>query len=207
MPHSYKVEFDRALSGLYDLRVAGIRRLIVKQKGPCPKFTRNFLEEQIKVLQNYATKVLMNGGVEKALDEVTTFERWNSVTHGERDKALLSWAKQVAPKSKSVVYSFWTNGQCLYVGRTVNFRQRLKSHLESRNRYKFRKTGNTIKVRGIASEAQLPKAECLAVALYQPCVNDKKPAGRKYARECPLCKVHEPIERELKSIFRSRLRR
>jgi hypothetical protein len=53
-------------------------------------------------------------------------------------------------------------------------------------------------VRGVS---QLPKVECLTKHLYDPRDNKAKPARKKWGKRCPLCKVHDQIRGELRSLF------
>jgi len=112
-----------------------------------------------------------------------------------RYRRIRKWAERHL--TGPIVYSFWRNRRCLYVGKGATYK-RLGAYKKSI----YLKEATLLKVWRIRSLAMLPKAECLAVHLFQPRDNIIGPARLKKRHKCPVCKELRKIRRELRSLFR-----
>lgn len=207
-----KNEFKAKLGELWDRATQKLLgELDLNSPGPRKKFNKRYINRGILELENLSTK-MVPGGVKRAFEKITEQPCWNIIKKGEarkkKDKKgrkrvpIVSWAKKVAPKPSPVIYSFWNKHKCFYVGRTQNFPGRLERHRDSGKRSRYLAIGNRIKVFTISTKAELPKAECLAMSLFEPSDNEKIASKKRYSRKCPHCRLHKVIRQELRSIFR-----
>jgi hypothetical protein len=92
---------------------------------------------------------------------------------------------------------FWSDRNCEYVGRTLRGKGRPSSSFD-----KFWFNGVTrIDIYSVASPAVVPKAECLAIDVFNPRRNVYSSSHPKFSRKCPICSAEKEIKRELRAIF------
>ena len=196
MPNNQS-SFTRQLKRLYDARVGKILHDVGIQRGRLKQFTKDFRDRQIEKLGQIATRILIRQGAHRALRRITKITSHNFIRPREPEEQILAWARKF--RSKPVMYTFWRDGRCVYVGRTEHFSGRLRGHLD--NRHTRPGPGTMIKVHVLAGKSQLHKAECLAITLFDPVKNSVKAASRRYSRHCKICNVQKNIRKELRSIF------
>jgi hypothetical protein len=109
---------------------------------------------------------------------------------------VVDWAKDLPG---SLVYVFWGNGRCLYVGRTQNGGGRPSQH---RKEWWFKERATRV-------EAYLPKdyrhlaaLECLGIHYLRPTQNENRAArmGAPF-KVCPVCSGFEAFEEQVEAAF------
>ena len=106
-------------------------------------------------------------------------------------------------RSKNCVYVFWSNRKCVYVGRTLRGKGRPSGSFE---KYWFSWV-TRIDVYSVASPSVVPKAECLAIDLFDPSQNINSSSKPKYSKRCPICSTEKRISAELRRVFPLRRKR
>ena len=86
-------------------------------------------------------------------------------------QSLAAILTSFAKKRAKGVYSFWTgNGQCLYIGRSVNLAQRIPSSF--RERIPIRQHGNVyLRTAITATASDMAVAEVALIATHKPSLN------------------------------------
>jgi hypothetical protein len=102
--------------------------------------------------------------------------------------------------NKNCVYVFWSNKECVYVGRTSRGKGRPAGWFD---RVMFQPV-KRIDIYSVRRPTEVPKVECLAVHLFDPAENRNWPSIGRYTKKCPICKATKEIDKELQSIFRLR---
>jgi hypothetical protein len=64
-----------------------------------------------------------------------------------------------------------------------------------------------IDVYSLASPSVVPKAECLAIDLFEPSQNVYSSSKPKFSKKCPICSTEKKILAELKRLFPLRRKR
>jgi hypothetical protein len=203
------VEFDDVLHDLFDLRIAWLRNAIGKKRpGPVPAFTKNKVNPVLDRLGTTARQILLRqrgrqefeaSYVSKRQWQVTRKKGWN---YHAKKAAFRSWYDREI-RSDNCVYVFWSGRKCRYVGRTLNGKGRPSSAFDQR---KF-STVTRIDIYSVKSPTAVPRAECLAIDVFDPHNNVYSSSRPKYSRKCPLCSAEKEIRRELKRIFPFRKKR
>ena len=164
--------------------------------------TRKKIDNAIGKLQDMTTTILARGLAVKEFDNNANPKKGRKITGRgwKNQKALFEqWFQKTFPKQNDLVYVFWHNKRCVYVGRTGNGGSRPSSHFAKKWCRITR-----IDVYPSKSKSQTPKLECLAVHRFEPSVNNYKPSRNKWTKKCQLCDVHQHIEADLRKIFRMR---
>jgi len=122
-------------------------------------------------------------------------------TAGEKPVAystgLYTFAWSEARLEGPIVYAFGRGRKCLYVGKGSSWK-RLCSYVKSA--YLLQAT--CVEVFCITTRSQLGKTECLATHLFNPRDNKMKASRTKWGKACPICKKHDEVQKDLKSLFK-----
>jgi hypothetical protein len=192
-------QFSNKLEGLWKRRTAELRALVIPRGvGQPQKFSRRVRDRLINKLLEDATGVLLQREGRSEFRAVASHRRlWQIKGHGllKRGASLLGWAE--AKLNGPIVYCFWRKKRCLYVGKGETWR-RLTSYQKSA--YLLQAT--CIEVFLVRNKSQLAKAECLATHLFEPRDKKVKPARAKWGKACPICRKHDSIRSELKTLFK-----
>jgi hypothetical protein len=198
---SRAVEFKKTLDGLFRDRSYWLRHVIGKGRpGAPPAFGRKKLRRAIQRLQELASEALASelARIEFA-DSVARKKSWHVRGYGWRGRKrnFNTWFDEHIPY-RSVVYVFWKQRQCIYVGKTRLGVGRPSNHFE-----KHWFTGVTrIDIYAVRGKRSLPCIECLAIHRFRPSENTNKAQSARWTTKCPLCKVHRGIKSEVESIFK-----
>ena len=164
--------FESKLEKLFRERTYKLRSdLGLKRKGPRPKLTRNKINKAIEELQELASNVLAKGLAREEFNENAGKKRGRKITGwGWKEQKFLfeEWFNKEFPKQNELVYIFWKNKKCIYVGRTGKGGSRPSSHF---NKKWCRIT--RVDVYPTISKRFTPALECLAVH-YLPSEKDRK---------------------------------
>lgn len=197
------VEFDRHLNKLFLKRTHWIRNTVrSSMRGRPPILNRRRISKTIKHLQDLASECLVKDHASSEFNSLVKEKRWWRVTTSK------GWGRDAKKKNfnqwfdkniffPNCVYIFWSKSTCLYVGRTLRGKGRPQSHF---NMHWFSKT-TRINIFSTSSASEVPKLECLAIHRFSPVHNKRRAANKMWAKKCPVCKVHEMIDDELRSIF------
>jgi len=194
-------KFSQDLDRLWAIRTAEIRSLVVKRGvGKPAKFTKRIRQKRIERILDCASEILVKRDAERELNKVVDRRHlWHVKGRGliERGANLIAWSakKLTGP----IIYSFWRNKKCLYVGKGETA-ARLKNYEKSG----YLLEGNGVEVFCLYSVGQLAKVECLATHLFNPRDQKVKPAKVKWGKKCPICVKHDTIRNDLNSLFRMR---
>jgi len=191
-------KFARKLDDLWRRRTASLRATVIPRGvGQPPRFTRQVREGLINDLLDDATQLLLRKYGWEAFSKVVASRRLKQMKgHGllSRAKNLLSWAESKI--DGPIIYAFWRGSKCLYVGKG-NTWKRLRSYDHSAYL-----NAQSIEVFQITSKSQLGKAECLATHLFEPRDKKVKPAKVKWGKACPICRRHDNVRNQLKTLFK-----
>jgi hypothetical protein len=191
---------------LFYRRTSWLRSAIgTKRLGRPPVFTRKKIEPKLDRLGELAAEILVRRrGRREFLRAVDGKRQWH-VKRGKgsgievRREAFKTWYNRHIG-NRNCVYAFWSNKGCVYVGRTLRGHGRPAGWFD---RVWFQPV-KRIDVYSVRRPSEVPKAECLAVHLFDPVENKNWPSIGRYTKKCPICEVTKEIDRELKSIFRLR---
>lgn len=190
-------EFGRKLDDLWRRRSAGIRALIRKPEGRVMSLTRARRDKVISQLQDLATKLLFRKDFKRELKRLRTLSKQRRIKGRGLDARFDRIAHWACDCFKGpIVYSFWKGSRCLYVGKGKSWK-RLRSYRKS----VYLKDADTLEVWQITSRKQLPKAECLAIHLFNPRDAKIRAAHVKGKSRCPLCVVHKRIREVVRAVF------
>lgn len=194
-------QFANRLDELWTRRTANLRALVIPRGAGKPAgFSRQHRKRSVNKLLDIATEVLLkrDGKREfKRLCESRFLKRIKGRGLLDRGERLVHWARETL--SGPIVYAFWRGRQCLYVGKGKSWK-RLRSYIRSAYLY----SADCIEVFCIEGRSQVAKAECLATHLFEPRDKRVKPARVKWGKACPICRKHDDIRHELKTLFRMR---
>jgi hypothetical protein len=195
---SLSKQFNRTLDELWHRRTAELRALAIPPgRGQPLVFSRKIRKRLTDRLLDVATRLLLERRGKRAFQDIVAQRRVRFVKgYGldDRFRHLLDWAKRKCPGP--IVYAFWRGPKCLYVGRGTSWR-RLRRYDKSA----YLKQATCLEVFCIQGKSHLPQAECLATHLFKPRDQKIKPAKAKWGKKCPICKKHDRIRRELRSLF------
>lgn len=197
------VQFHRELDGLFERRTSWLRKVVDKGiKTKQKVFDKQRRRKGIEKLKLLATKCLASDLAKRQFKatidkkkqwQCTRNKGWNRKDKGNHfDK----WFAKNIPY-KNCIYVFWKDRKAEYVGRTLKGKGRPQSHFS-----KFWFNGTTrIDIYSTSQASQTPKLECLAIHRFEPRQNGQKASIPKWAKKCPVCKIHKLIEAELKDVF------
>jgi chorismate mutase len=197
------VQFHRELDGLFERRTSWLRKVVDKGIKTKPKvFNKNRRRKVIKRLKLLATKCLASDLAKREFKatidkkkqwQCTRNKGWNRTDKRDHfDK----WFTKNIPY-KNCIYVFWKGRRAEYVGRTLKGKGRPQNHFSE-----FWFNGTTrIDIYSTSQASQTPKLECLAIHRFEPIQNGQRASIPKWAKKCPVCKIHKMIEAELKNVF------
>lgn len=192
-----KTKFLKKLHDLWQRRVTFIQSVVgLSVQGRPRVLNKKVRERRIIQLLDTATGMLRR----RATKELRKIIRGSRQRHikgrGIRNRFNLvyEWARQNI--KGPIIYSFWRGKRCLYLGKGRS-RSRLKNYSHSI----YLKDADLLEVNMVRGGSLLPKAECLAVHLFEPRDNRVKPAKEKWGKACLICKAHDEIRGELRRIF------
>jgi hypothetical protein len=202
---AFSKQFVKALDELFRQRTHWLRsELGLVKPGQPPKFSRQKVNAGIKKLQKIASNALTHKLAKIEFEKhITKPKSWHIKGRGPDDKKkrFNEWYKRIGITSKGCIYVFWGNShKSEYVGKTGSGGSRPSSHFE---KYWFPRV-KRITIFAVKSKTQIPKLECLAIHRFRPIHNKNKAATKKWAKTCPIHKIYNSIESELRSIFRLR---
>jgi hypothetical protein len=198
--------FERRLNHLFERRTAWLYTAIGnKQPGRLHEFTKKKVGPRLGQLGEIASEILVRRRAKREFRKLTNgMRQW----HVKRGKGYGVRAKKANFRKwydrkighRSCIYVFWAKKDCSYVGRTSRGKSRPVGWFD---RYWFSKV-TRIDIYRVHRKSEVPKAECLAIHLFDPIENDNRPSIGKYTKKCPICKATKEIDQELRSIFRLR---
>jgi len=201
-------QFENDLTKLFRRRTAWLSGAIGKRRsGPVPSFSKRKVGNELARLRLTARQILIKQRGRKEFESLVKKRQWRVSSgkgFGRRAKkiAFCLWYDKFV-KSNNCVYVFWSGRKCMYVGRTLRGKGRPSGAFD---KYWFSRV-TRIDVYSVASPAVVPKAECLAIDLFDPSRNIYSSAKPKFARKCPICSTEKKILAELKRIFPLRRKR
>lgn len=199
-------KFEKQLQKLFDRRTSWLRKAIGKKKPGRPHvFNRRKVEPKLYELGELACEILVRRRGRGEFRRVVDGKHQWHVKRGKgfgieakRRKFKRWYEKQIG--NKNCVYAFWSRNDCVYVGRTLRGKGRPAGWFD---RVWFQPV-TRIDIYSVLRRSEVPKAECLAVHLFDPTENKNWPSIGSYTKKCPICKATKEIDRELESIFRLR---
>ncbi len=199
-------KFERELQKLFHRRTSWLRQAIGKLRPGRPHvFNRKKVEPKLDELGELATEILERRRARRAFRRVVDKKRQWHVKRGKgygvdakRDKFKRWYDNRIG--NKNCVYAFWSQKECIYVGRTSRGRGRPTAWFD---RVWFQPV-TRIDIYSVLRRSEVGKAECLAVHLFDPSVNKNWPSFESYTKRCPICEATRAIDEELQSIFRLR---
>jgi len=170
-----------------------------------PGFSKKKVKPLVTKTVELARAILVNDQARDDFGTVVASKRqWHVRGFGRsaKKRGFKEWyAKRI--QSHNCVYVFWSGRRCEYVGRTIRGRGRPSSQFD-----KFWFTGVTrLDIYSVVGPGSVPKAECLAIHLFDPRRNVNSASKPKYARRCPICHSEKRIKKELARIFPLRRKR
>lgn len=182
-------------------RTEYLRRLVVPAAQGAPmKYTRKVRDGLKKKLLSRASEVLVRGQAQEEFSK-TTEKRHLRFISGfgiqNRFDRIYRWARKRI--DGPIVYAFWRGKKCLYVGKGKSHR-RLKHYEKSIYLWQ----ADSLEVWQVGVKSRLPRAECLAIHLFNPRDNKQKAAKVKWGKGCPICKRHDEVASEISALLRLR---
>jgi hypothetical protein len=195
-------DFRRALDEMFQKRVKWLKHAVGdKAPGRPSEVNKRARDKAIVNLQALAESILAKGFATREFKAHTGGKRqWHVTGHGHRKQMekFDAWYAKKCGDFLNCIYIYWKGKKPLYVGRTTKGGSRPSSHLSSK-----RTNGATrVDVYAVPKRSELSKLECLAWHRFDPSRNNVRPAGQKYDKKCPMCKVNKNIKSELSSMFR-----
>jgi hypothetical protein len=201
---SLTAKFERELQTLFRWRTCWLRKAIGKHQPGRPRiFNRVRVRPKLWDLGELAAEILVRKRGRHQFHQMVDRKRqW----HVKRGKGFGIDAKRENFKqwyethvgNRNCVYVFWSSGKCMYVGRTLRGKGRPAGWFD---RAWFQQV-TRIDIYSVHRRSEVPKAECLAVHLFDPTGNKNWPSMTRYTKKCPICKATKEIDRELETIFR-----
>jgi len=202
-------QFSKDLLRLFKRRTAWLHKAIGKKRpGPAPAFTRRKDKPVLNKLAETAREIVVKSRARAEFNATwTNKSQWHVKKNkgwgipAKRKSFKLWYEKHI--QSRNCVYVFWSGRRCVYVGRTMHGKGRPASSFD-----KHWFNGVTrIDIYTIKTPTIVPKAECLAMHLFEPRRNAINPAHLRFSKRCPVCVAIKEIQRELNSIFPLRKKR
>ncbi len=198
--------FDMELNKLFYRRTSWLKAAIGKKLPGRPhEFNRKQVYPMLDKLGEIAAAILVKRRARGEFSKIRDVKRQWQVKRGKghgvdaKQESFKRWYKKHIG-SKNCVYVFWARRRCVYVGRTLHGHGRPAGWFD---RVWFQPV-TRIDIYSISNPSRVPKAECLAMHLFDPAENDYWPSIGKYTKKCTICSATKEIEQELKSIFRLR---
>lgn len=196
-------KFEKELQRLFYRRTSWLRKAIGKNRPGRPHiFNRKKVEPKLYELGELATHILVKRRARREFRRAVDRKRQWHVKRGKgfgidaKQRQFRRWYEKHIG-NKNCVYAFWSNKECVYVGRTSQGKGRPAGWFD---RVWFQPV-TRIDIYSVRRRSEVPKAECLAVHLFDPSVNKNWPSIGSYTKKCPICKATKEIDHELKSIF------
>jgi hypothetical protein len=197
-----KLKFETELTKLFVARTHELTSTLWPKVGKAPYLTRKKILLSVDRLQSLAEQNFMKSNEAKDIfDDRDYKKQWHKSGKGyglsAKQNSFKLWY-DAHIKTKNNVYIFWNGSRCLYVGRTLNGKNRPTSQFE---KYWFGKC-TRVDVYGFHGKRKVPCFECMATHKWRPQFSKITPASKKYYRVCPVCEGKGFIENEVKSLFR-----
>lgn len=144
--------------------------------------------------------MLVKKHAKKAFERLAVARRQKHIAGRGDDKRFNNMWKWARLNLRGpIVYAFWRGSNCLYVGKGAG-----PYRLGNYQRSVYIRDADLLEVWRIKTRTNIPRAECLAIHLYEPRDNQVKAARVKWGKACPVCKLHDKIRDEVRSLFRMR---
>lgn len=196
---SLKISFNKQLDRLWKRRTESLRILIHGAKsGRSMHFSRETRDKAIANILATATSLLLkNQGADEFRSVVGKRRLWQVKGRGlnSRGANLCNFSSHF--NGTPIVYVFWRGRRCLYVGKG-NSGSRLRAYQKSA----YLREASCIEVFVVRSRSLVGKAECLATHLFGPRDNKVKAARKKWGKKCPICRGHDQLRVEIRSLFK-----
>ena len=199
-------KFEKELKKLFLRRTSWLRKAIGKIRPGRPHvFNRKKVEPKVYELGELAADILVRRRARKEFRSVVGGKRQWHVKRGKgygvqaKTKKFKAWYdKHIG--NKNCTYVFWAGKECVYVGRTIRGKGRPAGWFD---RVWFQPV-RRIDIYSVLRRSEVPKAECLAMHMFDPTENKNWPSIGRYTKKCPICRATKEIDHELKNIFRLR---
>ena len=199
-------KFERELQKLFHRRTSWLRKAIGTNRPGKPHiFNRRKVAPKLWELGELASEILVRRRARRQFRQSVDGKRQWHIKRGKgfgidakRTKFKQWYEKYIG--NKNCVYVFWSGRKCVYVGRTLHGKGRPAGWFD---RVWFQPV-TRIDIYSVPRRSEVPKAECLAVHLFDPTENKNWPSINRYTKKCSICKATKEIDRELESIFRLR---
>ncbi len=198
---NHKRIFEKKLEELFHSKTHSIRKEIgIRSKAKTPDISRTQLLEAIKKLKNEVVEIRGKYLMKKAFKEHAPIKkRWRIKGAGEDNKKseYNKWCTAMKLNPHNFIYIFWNKHKCLYVGRSDEGIKRPTAHM-GRTKYRFATHLDIYPT----LKSYTSKLECLAIHYLNPNRNKVKGSKKKNAKNCPICKIWDNLETDLKNLFR-----
>jgi hypothetical protein len=197
----YQTTFTRVLDKLYRRRTQWLRTILTRRERGRPRvLSRTKRDREIRKLQHIASQALPRKLARKAFEESDVKKRyWRVKGWGDelKEKLFRQWIRKRIPRRHGKIYVLWAGKRCRYVGRTIGSGMRPSIYFQQ----SWFRGVTRIDVYSTSKKRALPRLECLAIHRFWPTENSIRAAKKKWARKCPVCRIHRDIEHELRGIF------
>jgi hypothetical protein len=195
-------QFLKSLDEALERRTEYLRRLVVPAgQGAPKKYTRKVRDRLKKKLLLAASDVLVRDQASAEFSRTKRNRHLRFISgFGVQDRfdRINAWAKRKI--HGPIVYAFWRGKNCLYVGKGKS-RRRLNHYEKSI----YLLQADSLEVWEIKTKSQLPRAECLAIHLFDPRDNKQQKAAKvKWGKGCPICQRHDEVGSEIGALLRLR---
>jgi hypothetical protein len=202
MTSQSKLKFETELTKLFEARTHELTTGLWPRAGNPPHLTPKKIMASVERLQSLAAHEYMRSKEAKEIFECYDYKKqWHKSGKGHglsaKKRSFKKWYDEHI-ETKNNVYVFWKGKRCLYVGRTLNGKNRPTSHFEKH----WFGTCTRVDVYGFYGKRNVPCFECMTTHKWYPQYSKITPAAKKYGRVCPICEGWDYIEDEVKMIFR-----
>jgi len=201
---AFSKQFVKTLDELFRQRTHWLRLVLgLAKPGKPPKFNKQKIDTAIKKLQEMALDAFARNLAKTEFEKhVVKPKSWHIKGHGnDKKKNFKKWYNDKI-SAENCIYIFWGKDrkECLWVGKTCSGSSRPSFHFDKIWFLKAKR----VTIYPVQSKSQIPKLECLAIHRFRPIYNKNRAATKKWAKTCPIHKIHRSIQIELRSIFRLR---
>ena len=196
-----KKQFKVKLKGLLENRLYKIyQKLHIIGRGQPPNYSKNKSKSEInKLVRDVPQIIIKERQIKKEFNKLIKHRTTIRVIgwgHKDKKKKFEVRYNKKAPY-KNLVYIFFKNKKCLYVGRTINGRGRPSSHFMD-----VRCLGATnIKIFSTTKRSTVPELECLTIHILKPSKNENIPSKPKWSKKCPICDTQKFVKADLRKIL------
>lgn len=198
---NHKKIFERKLEELFHTKTHSIRKEMgLKNKGKSENMSRPEILKVIDELKEEAVKIRGPELIREAFkNHAPSKKSWRvkGVGYKNKKEKFKKWCEKKLPREQSFIYVFWNKNLCLYVGRTERGISRPSAHFREAD-FKFTTRVDIYPV----SKSLTTKLECIGIHRWKPKINGVKASDKKYAKYCPIHRICDNLETDLKNIFR-----